>query len=327
MERIKLALLYGGDSTEREVSIMSWEAVRENLDPSRYEIFDYDLKTDLPQLVSDAALLDVALICMHGRGGEDGAVQGLLDLLKLPYQGSGVLGSATAMNKRLSKELYLRAGLTLPKSIVLNRASPIELEAFRDLIPCMVKPAHEGSSGGMSKVEQLESLPEAIADAFKYDEEILVEEFIAGIEVTGAVIGLDELQSLPLIEIVPKGEHIFFDYTAKYDASQTDEICPARISPELTEKAQKAAITAHRALGLRGYSRTDMIIRNGEILVLETNTIPGMTKNSLLPKAASQAGIEFSCLLDLLIEMAFQAHKKHDTFQPDRASSPISATI
>ncbi len=327
MRQIKLALLYGGESAERDVSIMSWESVKGNLDPNRYELFDYDMKTDLKRLVEDAEFLDAAFICMHGRGGEDGAIQGLLELLKLPYQGSDVLGSATAMNKRLSKELYSRAGLSLPRWRALNRTSPVEMGALRDLIPCMVKPSHEGSSMGMSKVEQLDDLPKAIEDAFVYDDEILVEEYIAGIEVTGAVIGLHDLQALPLIEIVPKGNHIFFDYTAKYDATQTDEICPARISPELTEQAQRVAVRAHRALGLRGYSRTDMIIRDGEVLALETNTIPGMTKTSLLPQAASKAGMEFSYLLDLLIELAFQAHKKCDTLLPSRASSAISATI
>jgi D-alanine-D-alanine ligase len=310
MKRIRLALLYGGDSAERDVSITSWKAVRSNLDRSKYEIFDYDIKTDLQRLVSDSPQLNAAFICMHGRGGEDGTIQGLLELLKLPYQGSGVMASAVAMNKRMSKELYERAGLAMPRSRVLFKGDATDIRELESWAPCMVKPVHEGSSIGMSLVSRPEDLEAAIQNGFRYDREVLVEEYVSGVEVTGAVLGMEELRPLPLIEIVPLKEHAFFEYSAKYDPAETDEICPARISPELTRAAQRVAMIAHRVLGCRGYSRTDMIIRNDEIYVLETNTIPGMTNASLFPKAAREAGIEFPQLLDLLIEMAFTAHEK-----------------
>ena len=310
MKKIRLALLFGGDSAERDVSITSWKAVRSNLDASKYELFDYDLKTDLHRLVNDSPKLDAAFICMHGRGGEDGTIQGLLELLKLPYQGSGVLASAVGMNKRMTKEVYERAGLTMPRSRVLVKGASTDLRELESWAPCMVKPVHEGSSIGMSLVARPEELEAAIQNGFQYDREVILEEYVAGVEVTGAVLGLEELRPLPLIEIVPLKGHAFFEYSAKYDPAETDEICPARISPELTRAAQQIALTAHRVLGCRGYSRTDMIIRNGEIFVLETNTIPGMTNASLFPKAAREAGIEYPQLLDLLIQMAFTAHDK-----------------
>ncbi len=286
---------------------MSWEAVRTRLDPEKYELFHFDIPADVQKLASDAPKLDAAFICMHGRGGEDGNVQGMLELLKLPYQGSGVLASALAMNKKISKELYLRAGLCLPQCTALARGDELDLDRFSPWRPLMVKPVHEGSSMGMSRVERMEDLAPAVETAFRYDREVLVEEYVSGTEVTGAVVGLDDLRALPLVEIVPKNSHAFFDFAAKYDAAETDEICPARVSGQVAEAAQQAAVAAHRALGCRGYSRTDMIVSGERVYVLETNTIPGMTVNSLLPKAAAAAGIAFPRLLDMLIEMAMNA--------------------
>jgi D-alanine-D-alanine ligase len=162
---------------------------------------------------------------------------------------------------------------------------------------------------GLSLVRDSTEIERALERAFYYDREVIVEEYIKGIEVTCGVIGLDDLQVLPLVEIVPKEGHDFFDLQAKYDAAATDEICPARLPAELTFKVQQAALTAHRVLNCRGYSRTDMIISDGVVYVLETNTIPGMTENSLLPKAAKAAGIEFSRLLDVLIDLAMKTER------------------
>ena len=310
MKRINLALLYGGDSSEREISIMSWRKVRESLDQSKYKLFHYDMKNDLKKLMADASHLDAAFICLHGRGGEDGTLQGFLEFVGIPYQGCGILASALAMNKRISKELFIGAGLTVPQCLTVTKDKPLETDQIKLTLPYIVKPVHEGSSVGLCIVEQAENLDEALEEAFRYDNEVILEEYVRGTEVTGAVLGLDRPEALPLVEIHPKSDHSLFDFSSKYDSSKADEICPARLSPELTSAAQKAALTAHKVLDCRGYSRTDMIIREETVFVLETNTLPGMTDTSLLPKAARQAGMDFSELLDTLISMSFESLNK-----------------
>ena len=306
-KKLTVALLAGGKSAEREVSLKSGEQVFQTLDKERYEILRYDPRDDLPRLAQDAARLDVALIILHGRLGEDGTIQGFLDLLDIPYQGSGVLSSAIAMNKVLSKHLYEQAGLPVAPSVVLDRAAGPASGVLDELgLPVVVKPEHEGSSIGLTIVRRPEQLPKALDDAWQFDRRCLVEKFIPGMEITGGVLGNDTLEALPLIEIVPGREHEFFDYAAKYTPGASEEICPARLSPELTAKAQDYARRAHRALFCRGYSRTDMIVSGQEVLVLETNTIPGMTQTSLFPQAAAAVGISFSTLLDRLIELALE---------------------
>jgi D-alanine-D-alanine ligase len=308
MGKLRLALIAGGKSSEREVSLKSGTQVYQALDPNKYDIRRYDPLMDLGRLVQDAKDLDAALIIMHGRGGEDGSMQGLLDLLEIPYQGSGVLASALAMNKELSKTIYRQAGLKVPQALIFNRAealSPSAIEAALKL-PVVIKPVHEGSSIGITKAVTPEALETGLAAAFALDNRVLVEEFIQGTEVTGGVLGNAQLQALPLVEIVPASTYAFFDYEAKYQPGATQEICPARLDPELTRRAQECAVTAHRALGCRGYSRTDMMVKTGEIYVLETNTIPGMTATSLFPQGAQAAGIDFPALLDTLINLALE---------------------
>jgi D-alanine-D-alanine ligase len=306
MGKLRLALIAGGKSSEREVSLKSGAQVYQALNKDKYDIRRYDPLTDLERLVRDARELDAALIIMHGRGGEDGSMQGLLDLLEIPYQGSGVLASALAMNKELSKAIYQLAGLQVPAALSFQRdkaPSPPEIKAKLGL-PVVIKPVNEGSSIGISKAPTLEALKTGLAAAFALDNRVLVEEFIPGTEVTGGVLGNADLQTLPLVEIIPTDKYDFFDYEAKYLPGASHEICPARLSPELTQRAQECALTAHQALGCRGYSRTDMIIRDQNIYVLETNTIPGMTATSLFPQGAKAAGIEFPDLLDTLITLA-----------------------
>jgi len=307
-KKLTVALLAGGKSAEREVSLKSGDQVFRALDKERYEILRYDPRDDLPRLAQDAGRIDVALIILHGRLGEDGTIQGFLDLLNIPYQGSGVLGSALAMNKVLSKQLYVQAGLPTAPFVVMDRTgSKAALHMFDQLgLPVVVKPEHEGSSIGLSIVRSPEQFPQALEDAWQFDRRCLVEKFIAGMEITGGVLGNDSLLALPLIEIVPSSGHEFFDYSAKYSPGASDEICPARLSPELTAKAQDYARRAHQALCCRGYSRTDMIVSDDEIFVLETNTIPGMTETSLFPQSAAVAGFPFSTLLDRLIELALE---------------------
>ncbi|MFO7495566.1 MAG: ATP-grasp domain-containing protein, partial [Desulfobacterales bacterium] len=219
-----------------------------------------------------------------------------------------VLGSAIAMNKLVSKQLYEKFGIPVPPYVALTRRDRLDPEAIAQRLgfPLVIKPVVGGSSIGMSVVRSPEALAAGVAQALKHDTGVLIEAYVPGVELTCGVIGNDRLEALPLIEIIPDKAYTFFDYTAKYTAGATQEICPARIDPPLAEKAQSYGLMAHRALNCRGYSRTDMILKDGEIFVLETNTIPGMTPTSLLPQAARAAGMSFSQLLDRLIALALE---------------------
>ena len=305
--RIQLALLCGGRSAERKVSLAGAREIEKALDPNRYYIRRYDPATDLDRLIRDAPGLDVAFILLHGRYGEDGTIQGLLDLIDLPYQGSGVLGSALAMDKHLAKVIYQEAGIPTPPWMHLHCRDRVAPEKILDSLglPLMIKPCTQGSSVGMSKVTARDRLGPAIEEAFKWDDRVVIESFVEGREITGGILGAEELLPLPIVEIIPDTKYPFFDYEAKYLPGATNEICPADISRKSAQKAQALAIRAHKALQLRAYSRTDMILTStGGLFVLETNTIPGMTPTSLFPQAAKAAGISFSELLDRLIDMA-----------------------
>jgi len=306
--KLTIALLSGGASSEREVSLDSGDQVYEALNKAKYDIRRYDPTTDLVRLVNDAPGIDAALIILHGAFGEDGTVQGLLDLLGIPYQGSGVLGSAVAMNKLAAKQLYEQAGLPIPAYVVSRRSEGIDPEAVLNRLglPLVVKPVVGGSSVGITIVRHAEMLRKAVEAGWEHDPAVLIETFIPGIEITGGVIGNEALEALPLIEIIPDKSREFFDYTAKYTPGVSEEICPARIDPELTAEAQRLALQAHRTLFCRGYSRTDMMLRGRDIFILETNTIPGMTATSLLPRAARTAGYSFGRLLDRLIELSLE---------------------
>jgi len=308
MKKLRIALLSGGISSERDVSLNSGRQVFEALDKTRYDIVLYDPQSDLPDLVANADNIDAALVILHGPFGEDGTIQGLLDLLGIPYQGAGVLGSAVAMNKLAAKRLYEQAGLKIPPYCIVRHGPIPELGGCVQHLglPIVVKPVVGGSSIGMSIAHSEKELLAAVEEAFKFDKQVLLEKYLKGIEVTGGVLGNDDPEALPLIEIVPGEGHPFFNYKAKYTAGETEEICPARISESMTDKAQACAIRAHEALFCRGYSRTDMIIHHDEIYVLETNTIPGMTATSLFPQAAAKAGMDFTRLLDRLIALSLE---------------------
>ncbi len=311
MAKIRLALIAGGKSDEREVSLNGAAGVEKELDVNKYDVVRYDPATDLEAIARDAENIDVAFVLLHGLFGEDGTIQGFLDLLDIPYQGAGVLGSALAMNKNLAKILYRLNGLLVADWVMAERE---DIEApqriFEQLnLPYVVKPVKQGSSIGMTIVREKEALPEALVLAFKHDDEVMVEEYIKGREITVGVIGNEELSALPLVEIIPDSRFDFFDYEAKYMAGASEEICPAEVSEEIRDKAQAYAIAAHRTLQLRGYSRTDMIVNESGIFVLETNTIPGMTPTSLLPQAAAKGGLPFPLLLDKLIELAMEGRR------------------
>jgi len=308
MSRVRLALIAGGVSGEREVSLKGAAEVAKALDTEKYEVVRYDPATDLAGIADHAGQLDAAFILLHGIHGEDGTVQGFLELLNIPYQGSGVLGSALAMDKNLAKTMYRLHGLPvaaweMAETKDIDAPGPL-LDKFS--LPLVIKPVRQGSSLGMSIVHREGDLSAALARAFQYDSEVMVEEFVAGREITVGIIGNNELTALPLVEVIPDAKYDFFDYEAKYTPGASREICPAEVSDQVRKKAREYGRIAHRALQLRGYSRTDMIIRGDDIFVLETNTIPGMTPTSLLPQAAAAAGIDFPALLDRLIQLALE---------------------
>lgn len=260
---------------------------------------------------SEGAGIDVAFLALHGPYGEDGTLQGMLDILGIPYVGSGTLASALAMDKAMTKKVLQAEGIPVPRGIVVERAdfraAPERMAdaAAERVLPAVVKPVRQGSSIGMSLVTEAGAMRRALEEALAYDARALVEERLSGTELTVGVVGNRELQALPVVEIVPKRE--FFDYRAKYDPALSDEICPARIPADVAERAQELAMATHRALGCRGLSRTDQILVPGRgPVVLELNTMPGMTVNSLLPKAAKAAGIPFAELLDRLVRLALE---------------------
>ncbi len=313
-KKIQLALIAGGNSGEREVSLAGAKGVIQALDPTKYDVLRYDPACDLAKLATDtdAGKLDVAFILLHGLLGEDGTMQGMLDLLGLPYQGAGVLGSSMAMDKDIAKKMYREAGLPIARYLMASKADIKDPQRIaKDLgFPLVVKPIRQGSSLGMSLVHNAKELGAGIKLAFNHDTEVMVEEFIKGREITVGVLGNDELTPMPLVEIIPGEDFSFFDYTAKYTPGATMEICPAKVPAEIWHQAQEYGLRAHKALKLRGYSRTDMIF-NGEnkLFVIETNTIPGMTPTSLLPQAAKEYGLDFSALLDRLIDLALEDKK------------------
>lgn len=255
-----------------------------------------------------ARRIDVAFLALHGRFGEDGTIQGALDILGIPYVGSRTLASALAMDKVMAKKVLAADGVPVPRGVVVERdafrADPVgeSGRAAAAVLPAVTKPACQGSSIGLSLVTRVSEMRPALEKVFLHDERALVEERLRGTELTVGVLGNRELEALPVVEIVPK--HAFFDYEAKYDPALSEEICPARLSEGDSVRAQDLALRSHRALGCRGLSRVDMVLTAGGPVVLEVNTMPGMTINSLLPKAARAAGIAFPDLLDRLIRLA-----------------------
>ena len=303
----RVAVLLGGRSAEREVSLNTGAQVAAALAERGFAVVKVD--TGLPGFVTaiEAADADVAFICLHGRFGEDGTIQGLLELLDLPYVGSGVLASAQAINKVMSKHLYAMAGLSTPPYVVVRRGAPYDVEEITDLLgdKTVVKPADEGSSVGMTIVSEPTGLGAAIERAFGYDPLVLIERFETGVEVTIGVIGNQDPIALPTLEIVPENE--FYDYESKYVPGMSSHIIPARVSDAARLECQRLAVEAHRVLGCAGMSRSDTIVTpDGDVFLLETNTIPGMTKTSLLPDAAAAAGIPFPELCERLVALAFE---------------------
>ena len=307
--KLRVALLAGGISGERQVSLNGAAGVEKALDPEKYIVTFYDTAKDLAKLAVEAEQIDFAFILLHGMYGEDGTVQGFLELLKIPYQGSGVLGSAIAMDKNLAKELYRLNGLPVAGWQIITSMLEVDADHLvqRFGLPMVIKPVHEGSSLGLTLAQTREEISAGIENALRHDTHVMVEKYIKGRELTVGVLGNDEVEPLPVIEIVPNKEFAFFNYDAKYKPGASQEICPAPVSPEITRLAQSYGVAAHKALRLKGYSRTDMILDSANnIYLLETNTIPGMTPTSLMPQAAAVHGLTFSQFLERLIVLGLE---------------------
>lgn len=305
---ITVALLAGGTSGEREISLESGKGAAKALREAGFTVVALDPanRDDLVQLITGD--FDVAFLCLHGKGGEDGTMQGLLEVVGIPYTGSGVWASSTAMDKIKAKVHYRESGITTPASLTLFSSSALHAQTVINTLgpQVVVKPATEGSALGVSICHGASEIEEAVRDAFAIDTEVLIESYVAGTELTVAVLGNEEPEALPVIQIEPQlGD--FYDYESKYVPGGSKHICPAPLTPEQTATAQKAALDAHKALNCRGVSRTDMILdERGVFWVLETNTIPGMTETSLLPDAGRAAGMSFPELCTKLIAFALE---------------------
>jgi D-alanine-D-alanine ligase len=357
LSKLRVAVLMGGTSAERAISLSTGRQIMAALDPDKYvplaldsaflsgkqieECRESQAASCAPSMAHDSRLTpacavagshdsgnlmplrlseitaadrserpDVVFIALHGRGGEDGTVQGMLDLLGIPYTGSGVLASALAMDKAMTKKLLRAEGIPVPEDITLEKTARPAADALHGRLqdsfgyPVIVKPNAEGSTIGCSIVRGPEGLDRALEEAFHHDSIVLVEQFLAGVEITAGLLGNEEPEVLPLIEIVTKDG--FYDYEAKYAPGGSAHIIPARIPDIAAARARDYATRCHRALRCRGMSRVDMIVVGDRPCVLEINTIPGMTPTSLLPDAARAAGIEFPALLDRLIGYAMR---------------------
>ena len=308
----RIGVLMGGYSSEREISLRSGTAVAESLKRQGGEVVSIDItvrdKEKITSLVR-SYILDVAFIALHGRLGEDGAIQSILEEIGVPYTGSGVEASRLALDKVLAQDLFQKSGIQVPAHISLYKqeaAHHAGLIQAIDFYPVVVKPAREGSSIGISLVRAPEGLAEALQKAWKYDDKVLIEQYIQGRELTVGILG-DE--ALAPIEIRPKAE--FFDFKAKYSSGATEYIVPAHLPQELADKVRQSALAAHRALGCADLSRVDFILaENNAYYVLEVNTIPGFTSTSLLPKAARVMGIDFDRLCLQLAGLAYGKKKK-----------------
>jgi len=299
----KIGVLLGGLSSEREVSLASGAAVLKALTGKGYDAIAVDVGRDAADRIRTSGI-EIAFNALHGKFGEDGAIQGMLEIMGIPCTGSGILASAMGMNKIISKTVFKAYGLQVGTFLAVSRGDREMLKTAEKEIgyPLVVKPSSEGSSVGVSLVNAQSEFDAAVKLAFSYDPEILVERYIRGMEVQVGVLGE---RALGAIEIVPKD--VFYSYKAKYEQGGSEHFFPARIPKDVYTRTLDAGLLAHRALGCRGYSRVDFIIDNdGVPLILEVNTLPGMTATSLLPEIAQGSGISFPDLVEEILRLAIQ---------------------
>lgn len=312
---MKVLVIYGGESSEREVSLKTGQGVHDALKRKGYntELFDYSRERILG-LVDEINKTDVIYIALHGKDGEDGKLQALIHLLNKPYVGSDLSASSLAMNKFLTKQVVSTVGIPTAKSIKISNDDNIT-EKISGIVhdftfPLIVKPNREGSSFGFSLVKHSSELEEAIGTALRYDNEILVEDYLKGREFTVSVIEKDgETVALPVIEIIPKNE--YYDYESKYSKGGSLHVCPAEISEMLEQEMKDYAVRAYRLIGCKDYSRVDFIVDETRgAFLLEVNTLPGMTPTSLLPDSAKEFGYDYDTLVEHLIKLAMSNQTK-----------------
>ena len=314
--KLSVAVLYGGRSGEHEVSIRSAESIMNALDPERYKIIQYFISKEgiwrprpiVPEPGRNPEI-DVVFPVLHGTFGEDGTMQGLLELAELAYVGPGVLASAAAMDKEMTKRLCREAGLPVVEYVMVN--GPPELEQIEKSFPypMFVKPANLGSSVGISKAKNREELKAAIENAAQYDRKVIVERTIVGQELECSVLGNEDPKASIPCEILPSRD--FYDYDDKYILNKTEFLLPPNLTDEQIAELQRTAIGCYRALGCEGMSRVDFLLEHstGKLYINEINTIPGFTSISMYPKMWERCGLPYGKLLDRLIELALERHK------------------
>jgi D-alanine-D-alanine ligase len=312
----KVAVLAGGSSFERQVSLRSGARVEDALERLGHEVIAIDAGQDLIHRLRDERP-DAAFVAMHGRDGEDGTIQELLEILGLPYTGSGVPACVRAMDKVLTKHLLDEHDVPTPEFFAFNQTAFRELGAADALpaieerlaFPIVVKPSSQGSALGIKFARTAADVPAALVAAFSYDATVLLERHIDGRDLAVSVLdGPDGPEALPVVEAVPTGgeDGDFYDFQARYEIGRTEFICPAELPAEITERAQELALQTYELLGCFGFGRVDLMLdAAGELYVLEANPIPGLTETSLLPQAAEEAGIGFDQLVDRILQSAF----------------------
>ena len=296
---MRVAVLMGGKSSEREISLLSGRAVCQALIKKGLEVMPLDVADSNLEETIVKKDIDIAFIALHGKYGEDGTIQSLLEKLNIPYTGSGVKASRIAFDKVRAKEIFLKKGIRTPDFYVLEEGD--EISSGHIDVPLVVKPAREGSAIGVSIVREKKELREAIFRAKKYDSKVLIERYIEGKEIT---VGILDGGALPVVEIHSKRD--FFDFEAKYSAELHEFIIPAPLEKEIYYKFQEISFQSHSALGCSGFSRVDLILSGGKPYVLEVNTIPGLTEGSLFPAAARAAGIVFPELCQKIVNIALR---------------------
>jgi D-alanine-D-alanine ligase len=306
----RVAVLKGGRSLERQVSLRSGARVEDALGRLGHEVVSIDAGHDLIRRLREADP-DLAFIAMHGRDGEDGTVQELLEIIGIPYTGSGVLACGRAMDKVLAKHLMLEAGIPTPEFFAFNETAFRELGAADALgeieerlaFPIVVKPSSQGSALGVRFARSAADVPAAIVAAFSYDSRVLLERYVDGRDLAVSIL---DGEPLPVVEAVPHDDE-FYDFEARYEIGRTDFVCPAELPDGLTEAAQELALRTYRLLGCTAFARVDLMLdAGGELTVLEANPIPGLTDTSLLPQAADAAGISFDALIGRILELALE---------------------
>jgi D-alanine-D-alanine ligase len=302
---LRIGVIAGGISSEREISLLTGKNIYQSLIKSGYDVIFIDTKKDI---LGDLRKINLAFLALHGRYGEDGTIQGLLEYMKIPYTGSGVPGSAISINKILSKEILKCKNILTPDYIAIDFNENKNFLEIKESInkklsfPVIVKPNSEGSTIGINIVYEHDKLEYAIRDALKYDNKILIERYIKGRELTVSIIG-NEPVALPIIEIKPKSG--FYDYKAKYTKNMTKYIVPAKLDGTISRQISNAAVKCHKILQCKSISRVDFILnKNNDAYVIELNTMPGMTATSLVPKAAKAVGIDFDHLIEIMLDLA-----------------------